>query len=317
MTRAVAPTDTAGRGIAAGGAIPTLAVAAAVTAWGFGGIMVKLASFEGVALSFYRLWLGFAVMFLILHLMRRPLSVTAVRAALPGGLLFGVNVAMFFTGIKLTTVANATLVSALQPALVLLVAGAWFSERVGLREVFWTGVSFAGVVVVILGSAGAPAWSPIGDLLAVGALFTFTGYFLVSKRIRSSVDPVQYVAAIQFIAAVVVTPIALVTGPRNLVAGGPIDWLWMVMIVLVSGLGGHLLVNWAHRYVDVSISSLLMLGVPIVAALGAWAVLAEPLGPLQILGGLIALAAIVVIVRTHEPAVIAESAPASHVAADI
>lgn len=317
MTRAVASTLTARREIAAGGAIPTLAVVAAVTAWGFGGIMVKLASFEGVALSFYRLWLGFGVMLLLLRLIQRPLPLSALRAALPGGILFGVNVAMFFSGIKLTTVANATLISALQPALVLLVAGAWFGERVGLREAFWTLVSFAGVVIVIVASSGTPEWSPSGDLLAFGALVTFTGYFLVSKRVRASVDPVQYVAAIQFIAAVVVTPIAFITVPHDLVAGGPLDWFWLVMIVLVSGLGGHLLVNWAHHYVDVSISSLLMLGVPIVAALGAWVVLDEPLGALQIVGGLIALAAIVVIVRTHESAATAEAPGTNEIAADV
>jgi drug/metabolite transporter (DMT)-like permease len=274
--------------------IPVLAVALAVAAWGFGSILVKLVSFDGVLVSFYRLWLGFAVMFVFLYVTNARLTLASLREALPAGLLFGVNVAMYFSAVKLTSVANATLISALQPGIVLLVAGPWFHERVGLRNVVWTLVSFAGIGVVVAGASGAPQWSPFGDLLAFGALLTFTGYFLLSKRLSASVSPTEYVTAIQLIAAIVVTPMIFFS-PDPIGFGVPVDWLWMVGIVLVGGLGGHLLVNWAHRYVDVSVSSLMLLGTPIVASLGAWAVLAEALSPLQLLGGAMTLVGIAMI----------------------
>jgi len=280
----------------AGDQLGIVAVAMAVTAWGVGNVLVKLTSFDGVVLSLYRLWLGFAVMFVLMRIAGLRLTLTAVRQALPGGVLFGVNVAMFFSALKLTSVADATLISALQPALVLVVAGPWFGERVGRREVAWTAIALAGVAIVVLASAGTPAWSPLGDLLAVGAVFTFTGYFLVSKRVRHSIGAVEYVAAVQLAAAMVVTPIALVSR-QHLGVGEPMDWVWLMTIVCMSGIGGHVLVNWAHRYVDVSLSSLMMLGVPIVGAVAAWAVLDEALGPLQVLGGLVTLVALAVVAR--------------------
>jgi len=284
---------------ATGTRAPTLAVTAAVVAWGCGNVLVKLVSFEGVVLSLYRLWVGFFVMLIAMRLAGLRLTPRALRQALPGGVLFGVNVAMFFSALKLTSVADATLISALQPALVFTVAGPWFGERVGLREVCWTAAALAGVVIVVLASAGTPEWSPLGDLLAVGAVVTFTGYFLVSKRVRESLGAVEYVAAMQLVAAVVVTPIALVSR-EHLAIGSPVDWLWLMLIVCVSGIGGHLLVNWAHRYVDVSISSLMMLGVPVVGAVAAWLVLDESLGPLQVVGGLITLASLAAVVRRRE-----------------
>jgi drug/metabolite transporter (DMT)-like permease len=64
--------------------------------------------------------------------------------------------------------------------------------------------------------------------------------------------------------------------------------------------GAHILVNWAHRYVDVSISSLLMLLVPVVAGIAAWVILDESLTLVQVAGGVVTLAAILVIVRGSE-----------------
>lgn len=276
--------------------LPIAAVAMAVSMWGFGNVLVKLTSFDGIVLSLYRLWLGVFVMLIVTRLAHQRLTPRVFRQALPGGVLFGMNVVMFFSALKLTSVADVTLISALQPALVLVIAGPWFGERVGLQAVVWTGVALAGVAIVVLASAGTPSWSPLGDLLAVGAVVTFTGYFLASKRLRLTVGAVEYVAAVQLAAALVVTPVALVS-QQHLGVGSPIDWLWLMTIVCVSGIGGHLLINWAHPYVNVSVSSLMMLGVPVVGSVGAWAVLDESLAPLQVVGGLITLGALAVVVH--------------------
>jgi drug/metabolite transporter (DMT)-like permease len=293
MTTATAQQTTAGRA-----SLGPAAAATAVVCWGFGGVLIKLTVVPGLTLSLYRLWLGFLLMVPLLLVARRPLSLQALRRSLPAGVLFGGNVALFFSAVKLTSVANATLIGVLQPALVLLVAGRWFGERVGAREVGWTLVSIAGVALVVLGSAGTAVWSPVGDLLAVGALLAWTGYFLAAKRARARLDTLELMAGVMLVSAVLVTPVALLSG-QGLRVPRPADWLWLVLFVLVPGAAGHLLMNWAHRYVDVSVSSLLAVGLPVVAAVSALVVLSEPLRPLQVLGGLVALAAIAVILRAQ------------------
>ena len=278
--------------------LPILAVAAAVSIWGCANVLVKLISFPGIELSFYRLWLGVALMLAATQLTHRRITPYILREAVPGGILFGFNIVMFFSALKLTSVADATLISALQPALVLMIAAPWFGERVGVREVGWTAAALAGVAIVVLASAGTPAWSPAGDLLAGGAVVSFTGYFIVSKRRPADVPAFQYVGAVQLIAALVVSATAL-AARQHLGRGEPIDWVWLLTIVCFSGLGGHILVNWAHAYVDVSISSLMMLGTPVVGAVAAWIVLDESLNLLQIAGGLVTLAALFVVIRSR------------------
>lgn len=272
-----------------------LAVGVTTVTWGFGGVLVKLPKVGGLTLSFWRLWIGVPVMLMICAAARRPITAGALRQSVPAGVVFGVNVVMFFSAVRITSVANATLITALQPALVLFVAGPLFGERVGRREILWTLLALGGVSTVVIGSAGGPAWSPRGDLLAGGALVTWTAYYVFTKHARASQGPFEYMTGVNIGAALAVTPIALLIAP-DLGQVTRTDWMWIAGFVLIPGAGGHILITWAHRYVDVVVSSLIVVGVPVIAATAAFVILHEPLGPLQILGGgavLLAIAAIV------------------------
>jgi drug/metabolite transporter (DMT)-like permease len=273
------------------------AVTAAVVGWGFGGILVKVATADGFTLSFFRLWLGALVMAVAALATGRRLTWRTFRRSFWGGVFFAADVGCFFSALKLTSVADVTLIGALQPALVLVVAGRWFGEKVDLRKALWTVVSMVGVALVVLGSSGTPIWSLGGDLLGVGALLAWTAYWLISKRVRVDTPTTEYMTAISLIAAAALTPVVLLSG-QDLGQVRGMDWLWLGIIVLGPGVGGHFLMNWAHRYVAVSVSSLMAVGVPVVAVVGAAVFLHEPLGPLQAIGALIALGAITVILRT-------------------
>ena len=96
------------------------------------------------------------------------------------------DISLGFTAVKLTTVANAAIIGALSPILILLVAGRMFGERAGARERALVALSFLGVGIVALGASGSSAWSPIGDLLALLGTLSWTAYWLFSKRARAS-----------------------------------------------------------------------------------------------------------------------------------
>ena len=284
---------------------PIAAVGAAVVTWGFVSPLVKYASLNGPAMSFYRLWIGVIVLFVAMRLARFRISRETLRWAVPAGVVFGGNMLLFVVSVKMTTVANATLIGALQPAIVLLVASRWFGERVSRREVACVALAICGVTVAIVGSTGAPEWNPAGDALAMLSVLLFTGYFLISKQARATVGAVEYMAIVHVAAAVCITPFALAQ-PSELVTFDPIDVLIVLFFALVSGTGGQLVIGWAHRYVDVTVSSLIMLAVPVVAAVTAWLMLGEALGPVQIVGSAITLVAIAAMIR--RPAATVETA---------
>ena len=131
---------------------------------------------------------------------------------------------------------DVTIIAALQPALVLIVAGPLFGEHVTRREVLLTLVSVTGVAIVAKGSESTSAWSLAGDLLAAGSLFAWTAYFLVSKHARETVNALEYLTVVSIAAAVVVTPITLLSG--HSLVGAPFGGLGAAVHLRGRRLGG-------------------------------------------------------------------------------
>src|SRR5918992_2784852 len=120
----------------------TVGAFVAVVLWGAASVMAKAPEkIDGLTLAFHRLWVGAAAMTVIFLLRGGRFRRSLFVASAPGGIAFALNITMFFTAIEHTTIANATMITALQPALVMLVAGPLFGERVTLTDVLWTVVA--------------------------------------------------------------------------------------------------------------------------------------------------------------------------------
>jgi drug/metabolite transporter (DMT)-like permease len=220
-----------------------------------------------------------------------------MRASWLGGVFLASDIAMFIVAVKLTSVVDVTVIVAVQPALVLVAARRLFGERMGRWDVFWILLAVAGVAVAVLGPGVHNHHQVAGDLLAVGALFCWSAYWLVSKYARAVHNAMEYTTGVTITAAIAVTPIVLLARePLTRVHAG--DWLWISLLALIPGTG-NLVMNWAHRYVDASISSALNCLNPLVAAVAAWVILGQPLTLLQDGGILVGLTAITVVAAQH------------------
>ena len=71
-------------------------------------------------------------------------------------------------------------------------------------------------------------------------------------------------------------------------------WAMLAGLALISHAGGQVAITYALAYLPAAFSSLTLLLQPVVAAILAWLLLAEAVGPLQALGGAIVLAGILV-----------------------
>ena len=271
----------------------------AVLMWGAGPVMARGIHMPGMVVVFWRLWIGGAVTATVLYARRGRLSWRVLRLSLAGGIAFGVNISFFFSALKLTTVANATVISALQPALLFLVAGPLFGEHVRGRDVAWTATAIGGVALVVFGAHSAHGHEFKGDLLAVGALFAWSYYFVASKKARQQLGALEYQTGLTLVSAAVATPIALLSGQA--LGAGHYDgttWMWLFLIV-ASGAVGHLSMNYAHAHVQLTITSLLTLSTPVTSAAGAAVFLHEGLSWPQALGMAVVVAALGVVVTQH------------------
>ncbi|MDQ1391541.1 MAG: hypothetical protein QOF30_518 [Acidimicrobiaceae bacterium] len=280
---------------AAGTGRGTAAVVIAVVFWGMGNVLVKYIRLPGLALAFYRLVVGAIVYSIVLRFAGGRLTRQKILVAAPGGIAFGLDMALFFVSLKHTSVADASVITALQPALVFLVAGPLFAERLSRRMVGWTTIAVVGVVIAIVGSSAGAGRTLFGDLAASASLFAWSYYFVASKQARRTLTALEYQAAMTVVAAFVIAPLALAQ-PSDLSVPDLATVGWIMVMVLVPG-GGHLLVNWAHRYSSIALASTLTLGIPVVGVIGAAVLLSEPLTGIQVFGIGVALVALALVLR--------------------
>ena len=154
---------------------------------------------------------------------------------------------------------------------------------------------FGGVGLVVFGSTESPSWSPIGDLLALGALASWTLYFVGSKRARRHLGAVEYQAASLLFSSAVLLPVAVAFA--GTVDPGPGKWGWVLAMVAIPGTG-HLAMNWAHARVPLTLVSQLTLLSPVVSVGLAAAVLdGETVNVLQVVGMATVLVPLALLVR--------------------
>jgi drug/metabolite transporter (DMT)-like permease len=250
-----------------------------------------------LVLTFYRLWLGAALLLVVAYASGRKLTWATMRGSWLGGVLLTGDMAMFFSAVKFTSIVDATVIGAFQPVLVLITARRLFGERMGRWDVLWILLAMTGVTVAVLGPGVTSHHQLIGDILAVGSLLCWSAYWLVAKHARQMHDAMEYTAGVTITAAVTITPIVLLSGQSlGRVEAG--DWLWIFLLATVPG-GAHLVMNWAHRYVEASVSSAISCLSPLVAAVAAMVILGQPLTVVQVCGVLVGLAAIAVVAARH------------------
>jgi drug/metabolite transporter (DMT)-like permease len=277
------------------------ASALAAIMWGFGGIFAVLTSAPGLVLTFYRLWLGAAMLAIVVCVSGRRLTRATMRGSFLGGVFLAGDMALFFSAVKYTSVVDVTVIGAFQPVLVHVAARRMFAERLGRWDFLWILLAMSGVSIAVLGPGVSSHHQAIGDLLAAGAMLCWSAYWLVSKRARKINDAMEYTAGVTITAAVIVTPIVLLSG-QSLARVEAGDWLWIFLLTFAMG-SAHVVMNWAHRYVEASVSSVMSCLSPLVAAVAAMIILGQPLTLLQATGVLLGLAAISVVAARHrEPA---------------
>lgn len=238
---------------------------------------------------------------------RLRLSAGAVRTLLLYGTvaMAGVQLA-FFNAVRTLDVGVALLLEYLAPVLLLT----WTSLRTRTLPRRLTlagaGLTLAGLLLV-LDLTGAGEVDPVGVGWGLLAAVCLAGYFALSARQHEDLPPLLMAAGGTAVGALVIALAGLVgivpmrlTTVDTVLAAQPVSWLvpagWLVLVSTVTayltGIGG--VVRLGPRPASfVSLSEVLF------AVLVAWLLLAELPGLLQLLGGVLILAGIVVIQRTE------------------
>ncbi len=252
----------------------------AVCAWSTGTVIAKHIDMGGLAIGAYRFTLFAVAIVVWMWLRKQPMSLRAFRASTWGGIALGADIALFFTAVKETSIVNATIIGSLQPVVVGVIAARFFGERIRGRDALWSLVAIAGVFVVVLSGPDAGDQSLRGDLLAVGAMFSWSAYFIASKDSRRRITSTEFTAGTAIWTALICTPLAVAVG-QDMSMPSAASWGWLVAMTVGAGIVGHVLMNWSLVRIPLWVGSTFTLLIPVFSALLAWAFLDEALTAVQ------------------------------------
>jgi drug/metabolite transporter (DMT)-like permease len=263
------------------------AVVTAIVIFSLGSTFVRKAGAPGVIVAFWRLAVGTLIWQVILVVQGRRLTTADIRRAAPVGVLFGINLALFFVAATRTRIANVEFIASLTPVVVVPIAAVVFHERIRRRALLWGLGAAAGVALLLFGapSTGEQSWA--GDLYALGAVFAWAGYLLVSRRVRATMGTSEVMAVTALVATVVLLPFAVLRGGMFSVSAE--GWAYILSLAILTGTVGHGLIMWSQRRVPVSTIAILGLAQPALATTWAYFLLDETVEPIQIVGMAIVL----------------------------
>ena len=283
----------------------------AVCAWSTGTILAKYIDMGSLAIGFYR-FAFFGLMIIAWMRMRgTPFRLRIIRDSMWGGIALGADIALFFSAVKLTSIVNATIIGSMQPIVVGVIAAKFFGERIGLRNVAWSVVALGGTVVVVASSSDGGTGDLRGDLLAVGAMLTWSAYFIASKNSKKTMTSTEFTAGTALWTMAICAPLGFVFG-QDMSWPSATNWGWLVVMAVSSGLIGHAMMNWSLVRIPLWVGSTFTLLIPVFSALLAWMVLGEAVTAVQGIAMAVVIGALAVVVRNQsQPAPVhLESAPA-------
>jgi len=295
MRRPMPPAAANDRPFASGLALAALFAGATCIA--LSPIFVRVSEAGPTATAFWRVALAVPVLWLLAALTSRgaPLGRGVGRLGalmLAAGVAFAGDLAFWHTSIKLTSVANSTLLANL--ASLFVTVAVWLIWGKRPRGVFLFGLAAAltGVVMLVRASADFSSTALTGDALGVVTAAFYAWYLLAVKGLRDrGATTLHLMAVTSSVTALILFPVALATGEAMLPATS-LGWAKLLGLALVSHAAGQGLIAYALAHLPAAFSSVSLLLQPVMAAVFAWVLLGEALVPLQIAGGAIVLVGI-------------------------
>lgn len=219
----------------------------------------------------------------------------AAAAALTMGLLlYSAESGLYATALTRIDASLAELLIFTYPALVVVAAIALRREPASRRRLGAVAIAMGGVLLVLLGGA-IGAVDAVGVGLALAAAVLYAAYVLSTHGIGARLHPLTFAALVCTGAAISFTAFGAASGelrPADVAAEG---WLWIGLIAVLSTAVGMTAFIAGVERLGPSRASIMSALDPFVAVIAAALVFGDRLGPVQLLGGLLIVAAVVVL----------------------
>ncbi|HWR12781.1 MAG TPA: DMT family transporter [Rectinemataceae bacterium] len=204
----------------------------------------------------------------------------------------GVSLYFFFenNGIMRLSASESSIIVGTIPILTLLIDMLFFRRKISFMVAAGIALSFVGVALIVIRSEAAKS-SPAGYLFMVGAAISWVAYTFITKPIAGKYSLLTITFWQIFFGMIGCIPFALAEGQNDIRFSFPLVMNVLFLGVLASAVGYWLYVIVLDE-LGTSRSSVFINLVPVVSVVASFFILGERLAPLQLAGGLAAIAGV-------------------------
>lgn len=255
---------------------------------------VRYADVGPISSGFWRLALAVPFLFFIGRFSGFRISAiarSAIYLAALAGVIFGLDIICWHLGIFRTKLGNATLFGN-SASILLVIYGVILSRKLPppMQTIAVIG-AFTGAALLMAQSLELSARNLTGDLLSLFAGLFYTFYLLIMIRLRATTESWGALAMASFFAAITLLIGALWAGEDIY----PDIWWPLIALAITSQIVGTGLMTYALPYFSHLVIGLTLLIQPALAALTGWIFFGENLTRLDIIGGLMVMAALALV----------------------
>ena len=258
-------------------------------------ILVRLSELGPGATAFYRVLFALPVfLFWMMYdkkssnVHRQPSSLKDYAYLAIAGGFFAGDLLFWHWSIKLTSIANATLLANFAPIFITLGSFYIFGER--FSRIFIGGMllSMFGVLLLLGDSFVFHFSHLVGDGFGLIAAVFYAAYLLAVSRLRLNFSTVTVITWSGLATCICMIPITLLSG-ESLIITTFYGWIVLVALALISHAGGQSLIAFSLAHLPAAFGSVGLLLQPVLAAIIAWVIFDESLGIMQASGGLVVI----------------------------
>ncbi len=259
-------------------------------------VVRHLADVPAVVIAFWRMAIASGLLWIYSFSHKKALSSLNRKRVFYSGIFLGFHFALFFGAVKLTSIANATVLGTLAPVFTL------FVEKFIYRRSF-NGVLVLGLLISLLGALvingnqfsfnNEPF---IGNLMAILCSLCIALSWMVAEKVRESSGAITYSRSVFFVAAFVLFLISIFRGESIFFVS--LEHMgWFVFLGVVPTIFGHVVLSFILKFVSPTMVASIPLGEPIVASGLALILFNESLSSVTLVGGALTLIGLYFIIR--------------------
>ena len=231
-----------------------------------------LTDVSAIEVSFWRMLIGGSILWGIsLFFRQKPLDESNILKTHVFGILLGLHFYFFFTAVKLTDIANATLLGTTAPLFTMLTEILWLKRKVSTNTIIWISIIVCGSIIIVFNNFDFSSNYTLGSIAAIICSLLLGVGFIISEDIRQTESTISFSRTLYISAAITLLVIAIFT--KQSLVDFPINKyniLGLLALGIIPNILGHNSLYYVIKYISPTIVASVPLGEPIIASIIAF-----------------------------------------------